>query len=422
MDFETIRREAPVQAYVGTVVEMLQTTDEAIVRLSGGTSMRCKVAMEATANLSFGSGVMVVRFPESAMPVVISTMNRPGVAPLGSSDAATNDSIIYKPDNFAVTSAPWFLLAHWDVPYPYKNYAFLVEQADDDGAGNPDEPTATQMLVTKGSYYVYYGVPGTTKHIRVKSIKAASGSLNQSAWTDWVIGTILEPITVQAPETELGLSVSGGELTFDPQDPHTVLSGPCAGVTKELPSFRLFDFTELDDTPDTYAGSGHLFVRVKNTEDGLEFASVPSGGSSGDSENTVLMRFHADGPLASGLSEVDGIWRCCVPFVISSVMLYVQTKGTASSVVVDIDKSSDNGNTWASIFPAASKPELIWNAADHVSSAMPDERSVSAGDLLRMNIDQVASGSRSISVLICGDASGSGLRHMLPLIGVAHRI
>lgn len=56
------------------------------------------------------------------------------------------------------------------------------------------------------------------------------------------------------------------------------------------------DFTDLGDVPASYTGEGGAYVRVKATEDGLEF--VP-GGSGGDAEDITY------DPSTSGLSATD---------------------------------------------------------------------------------------------------------------------
>lgn len=73
-------------------------------------------------------------------------------------------------------------------------------------------------------------------------------------------------------------------------------------------------FTDLDDTPGTYAGSSGLFVRVKDSEDGLDFgvpvATVPSDGVfntitvSGGSAVSTAVTISGNVTVASGTISV----------------------------------------------------------------------------------------------------------------------
>ena len=147
----------------------------------------------------------------------------------------------------------------------------------------------------------------------------------------------------------------------------------------------------------------------------------PTGGGSGGgtSEAPFGPRWHSDGALAV-VDEVDGVWRLTSDWRIETVFLYVETLGTAGSTIIDIEKSSDDGNNWTSIFPT-NRPEIAWNNADHgVTAAPPAVQLLSSGTLLRMNIDQVAAGARNITVEIDGlyqEVLTTG--SLLPIMGIS---
>lgn len=432
--FETIRREAPVQAYTGTVVEKSQANEDAIIRLSGGASLKARTAMSA-GDVGYGQEVLVLRFPQSSKPIIISGLAGPSIASSAGA-GGTQENQAFAPDNFSVSAGVYSVIAVWDCPYSYSDYAFLVQTSNTGG-----ESDAEQVLVTKGSSYTWYGPAETEKYIRVASIKAKQDGLIRSGWTPWANATSLHPLELQVqPEEghgrveEVFTLIAGdtllSELQLDNQDAASVWAGPVLGTaTSYPPNFRLLNFIELGDTPNTYSGSDQLYVRVNIGDEEnpprLEFAPVPTGGGDGGGgqyavggNSLITARWHSDGRLVT-CTEFDGVWWAVDRMVALEVIMYCETLGTAGSTVVDIESSTD-GSSWSSIFTnPGDRPSLAWNDSDKQATAEPDIQ-LDQDAMLRANIVSVATGARNLSVQLL--LTRENVRNLLPLIGVAHYV
>jgi len=145
-----------------------------------------------------------------------------------------------------------------------------------------------------------------------------------------------------------------------------------------------------------------------------------AGGTSGSrGVSRVVARWHADGPLAV-YDEVDGIWVVPALCKVNSIILYIESKGSSGSTVVDIEKSSDGGNAFVSMFDFADKPELVYNDTNHTAiSATSAEQILLPGTLLRMNIDQIATGARNLSVTLNLTEYTSTTSTLLTIMGIA---
>lgn len=77
---------------------------------------------------------------------------------------------------------------------------------------------------------------------------------------------------------------------------------------------------------------------------------------------------------------------------ISKVVSIVKTAPTGASLIVDVEKSTDNGQTWTSLWATttADRPTVAAGANEGVTTDF-DTNTVAAGDYLRMAIDQVGS-------------------------------
>lgn len=140
------------------------------------------------------------------------------------------------------------------------------------------------------------------------------------------------------------------------------------------------------------------------------------GGPGGGGEQVIIPRWHFDGPLAV-LNEIDGVWRLPLAFRVDSVIIYLQTIGTAGATVVDVEKSLDDGDTWTSCFTnPANRPSITGGGASHVASGAPaTTEEIVAGAWLRASIAEVGTGARSLTVQIAGgseSAVGSELTHL----------
>lgn len=144
--------------------------------------------------------------------------------------------------------------------------------------------------------------------------------------------------------------------------------------------------------------------------------SPGGGGGGGGGEQVIVPRWHFDGPLAV-VDEIDGVWRLPLPFRVDSVIIYLQTIGTADATTVDVEKSLDDGLTWDSCFAVpGNRPSIIGGGASHVDSGFPaTPEELDAGVWLRASIVAVGVGARSLTVQIGGGSEptvGSDLTNL----------
>ncbi len=98
--------------------------------------------------------------------------------------------------------------------------------------------------------------------------------------------------------------------------------------------------------------------------------------------------------------DVNGVYICPRAGVIIYVYIYCRDPGSASSTIVDVNL---NG---ASIFAGtpANRPTLAWNDADQVArSGVPDTTAVSENDVLSVDIDQIGTGAKDLTVVVSMD-------------------
>jgi len=156
---------------------------------------------------------------------------------------------------------------------------------------------------------------------------------------------------------------------------------------------QAFPFLNLSDTPTAYTGQAGRVVTVNPAENGLIFTA---GGGSGV-EAQPVHRWHVDGAL-SVVDEVDGIWVVQAAFTPAYVWLYCAEPGSAGSTIIDIEKSTNNGVSWSSLFAVGGDyPELGYSAG-LVAAGVPDAIVLYSGTLLRCNITQVATDAETLTV------------------------
>jgi hypothetical protein len=409
----TIKRESPVHMFTGAVISKSQSDATAKIRITGGRIVTCIMSAHLE-KVESGSTVVVARFDGVDKPIVISA------AKIGAASASvpTNATGVVAiepsaPGEIVLTEGAYSLLVRWNSSFPW-DMAYVVSQADDDGTGNPDISTEQPVLVTSGTYYIYYGVPGVRKHIRIRTLRVVNDAVSESSFSEWHTGVTQEPFDIQV-DSEPSISVSGGVLAFDDQNPHVVLAGPASGIVVDTPSFRPLNFPELGDTPDSYAGQAGLYVKVNATANGLVFGAGGSGGGSDTSSFT--MRWVADGALAI-CSEFDGVWVATGNVSIATAWLYCYTTGTAGNTTVDIEYSTD-GVAWTSLL--ATKLVLAFNDANKLVTVTPSVLSFSSGTMFRACIDGVATGARGASVGMSGSIGFGSIITRMPSMGAASR-
>lgn len=141
--------------------------------------------------------------------------------------------------------------------------------------------------------------------------------------------------------------------------------------------------------PDS-AVDGHLAVFDGPTGKLLKDGGSPTGTTSGSDPI-----WYIDGALATG-TQLGQTYISPRESSIQNVYVYCENPGTGSSTIVDVHK---NGTT---IFTTqGNRPTLAYNDADKVvKSAVPDVVGLAEGDILTIDIDQVAMGARGLSVIV----------------------
>ena len=139
----------------------------------------------------------------------------------------------------------------------------------------------------------------------------------------------------------------------------------------------------------------------------LRFPQSLVSGTGGSTTTTTMVavtpRWHVDGPLAV-FDEVDGVWRLGQAFEMTSVVMYLSDTGSAGTTTVDVEKSVNLGGAWSTLFPTQSnRPSIVAGSAkvDVGTPAIPAP--LSAGTLLRANIEEVATGARGLTVHVFGE-------------------
>lgn len=101
--------------------------------------------------------------------------------------------------------------------------------------------------------------------------------------------------------------------------------------------------------------------------------------------------FTVTGTLTTGTS-VAPVLLSTGSLTISKAYVNVKTAPSGADLIVDIDKSSDNGSTWTSIWNTnqANRVKVADGSTSGTETSF-DTTSLSESDLLRLNIDQVGS-------------------------------
>ncbi len=164
-------------------------------------------------------------------------------------------------------------------------------------------------------------------------------------------------------------------------------------------------FTDLTDVPASYVDHAGELTRVNDLENALEFVDLSTlagslseffgGGGSNPS-------FQVPGTLV--VATDVAAYVAASALTIEAVYIYCKEPGSAGSTIVDVHL---NGTT---IFTTqGNRPTLAYDDADQVAkSGAPDTTSVDEADVLTIDIDQVATGSSDLTVVIAFTGSGGG--------------
>lgn len=109
-----------------------------------------------------------------------------------------------------------------------------------------------------------------------------------------------------------------------------------------------------------------------------------------------LFRWEVGGALATG-TEKGGVWITPLSLTVEAVYLYCKTPGSAGTTIADINV---NGTSLWNVTPG-NRPQLPYDDADGlVLAGAPDSTTLSTGDILTLDIDQIATGAADLSVML----------------------
>lgn len=156
-----------------------------------------------------------------------------------------------------------------------------------------------------------------------------------------------------------------------------------------------------------YQDASNINAGTLSTDRFSAYNDLIAEGKIGTESGKVAPGDHTHSGMSSGgdvyfwidgaLSEQEDVVFCVAPrdAVIAGVYVYCQDTGTNGTTIVDLHK---NGTT---IFTTQSnRPSIPYDDADGMASAVPDVTGINAGDILSLDIDQVATGAERLAVVI----------------------
>lgn len=107
---------------------------------------------------------------------------------------------------------------------------------------------------------------------------------------------------------------------------------------------------------------------------------------------------------ASTLEGLD-VYTAAQAFTLTSAIVTVDVAGTSGTLEIDIQKSTDDGASWATVF--STKPSVAFGSGDNTpsSNAVFSTTSIATGDLLRLDISSFQSPQRAFWVYVIGELS-----------------
>ena len=153
------------------------------VRILGSTTFQ-DAEVGSGVSIVPGQNVTIMRTPTTAKWIVVGVFEPTWT---GTSVQGLDHSVLSPPNNFTVAGDFRVIVGTWECPAHVEDLTFEVEIADDDSGTNSET-----LLVTRGSVCLYHCSPGTTKYMRVRTLKTDH---EPSAWTDWQSGTSMSSTT-----------------------------------------------------------------------------------------------------------------------------------------------------------------------------------------------------------------------------------
>lgn len=133
--------------------------------------------------------------------------------------------------------------------------------------------------------------------------------------------------------------------------------------------------------------------------------STPPPGEVVPMQLSTPYSWHVDGPLAV-LDQVDGVRSLILALEASAFSIYLYDDGTSGDTTIDIEKSLDDGLTWASIYlVAGNRPTIAGGSGLRVNTGtLANPTVLPSGTLLRVSIVDVAVGARTLDVFSHAEA------------------
>lgn len=190
-------------------------------------------------------------------------------------------------------------------------------------------------------------------------------------------------------------------------------------------------FTQLADTPTSYSGYGNYILRVKATEDGIEFIPAVSGGGgsttflqltdtpstySGNAGAFLLVNSTEDGVEFKQAQDVLGQIAHSYQFFVDgalSVESSIQSVIVESSVYITtfhamLAQSGTSGQTTITLSKNGATIATLILQYNETYKTVSVDQSATAGDILSISITSVASGASTLSAAVAYN-SGSGI-------------
>jgi hypothetical protein len=208
------------------------------------------------------------------------------------------------------------------------------------------------------------------------------------------LSDIPDPATAR---TNLGVAAAGDISAHlaDNANPHSV-SKAQVGLASVLNEQQLTPLNNLSDVGDAATARTNIEAASDNdlTTHTGDFGN-PHSVTPAQAGVKHTKEWYLSGALSIAV-EQGGVWIVPRALVIEKVYIYCKTTGSVSSTIVDINK---NGTT---IFTTqANRPDLAFDDGDKkAESGAPDVTALVEGDIVSIDVDQIATGAADLSAII----------------------
>lgn len=158
-------------------------------------------------------------------------------------------------------------------------------------------------------------------------------------------------------------------------------------------AFTLINTSEIEAGEPT---SQELFTKIKDSLDDLNSRAATLESTS---NNYLPIEFAVNGPSDDGLIT-DGllITRLTFDITVLGVRLFILNAGTAGDTTIDVEYKRGAGS-WTSIVSSPVTANF-GDGDEHLESGTLAVTSLLAGDLIRLNVDDVQTGSDTFIVFV----------------------